>query len=486
MPLTPISMGARSNPGRNSAISVARLVNCYAEDAGEEGKIKLPIVAADGFSSFATPSGTGVAGIRALLPFSATVAYGVSGTKIFKVTSGGTVTLLSPTLSGSGLVTLCRNRRASNPQVAVVCGGVYYLINTTNDTVTTPTTSTLSTGTLVSVCVNDGYFLLCFDNGEFSTSGIDDGATLDPLLVASAESNADSLVRGFARSGDVVLAGERSTEFWNDTGAADFAYERTATADFGCYAAASMVSVPTPQGENSDGVMLAATDAQGGYYGVCLLSAYTASKVSSLAVDRAVRAGASTIVGFSWSAGGHIFYAISDQSTYTWVYDLTTGLWHERTSSGLNFWRISCAMSFGGNIILGDYTSAKLYSLSPSLYASGTDCVLTVKHSNDNGSTWVATRTATISQSTDLKQRYKFSRLGQSKEDGKVFQVSISNAVMEDGTGNSMIVQPPAVHAWPKPMRFYMLHVDAAPGVSRNATAKAITGLAIDAEAVRP
>ncbi len=486
MPLTPISLGTRSNPGRNSAISAARMINCYVEDAGDEGKIKLPVVAADGFAQFINlGSFSGTGGIRALLPFNATYAYGVSGTMIFKTTSGGVVTGLAPTLSGSGLVTMCRNRRASNPQVAVVCGGVYYLINTTDDTVTTPTTSTLSGGNLVSVCCNDGYFILCFDNGDFAISAIDDGATLDPLLTASAESNADSLVRGFARSGDVVLAGERSTEFWNDTGAADFAYERTATADFGCYAAASMVSVPTPQGENSDGLMLAATDAQGGYYGVCLVSAYTASKVSTLAVDRAVKAGGPTnIRAFAWSAGGHIFYAITDQSTYTWVYDLTTGLWHERTSSGLNFWRVSCAMPFGSYTVVGDYTSAKLYNMTTGLY--GSDSVLTVKHSNDNGSTWIATRTTTISQSSNLKQRYKFSRLGQSKEDGKVFQISISNAVMEDGVGNSMIVQPPTVHAWPKPMRFFMLHVDATPGVSSNATAKAITGLAIDAEPVRP
>lgn len=490
MPVTPISLGARSNPGRNSAISAARLINAYAEEAGEEGKIKLPLVACDSFTSFATPSGTGTGGIRALLRFSATVAYGVSGTKLIKITSGGTVTVLTAsgggdvTLAATGLVTMARNRRAT-AEVAVACGGVYYIINTGTDAVSQPSLSGLDTGTLLSVGVNNGYFVLAFDNGEFFTSGIDDGTTLDPLMFGTAEGNADGLVRGLARSGDIVLAGERSTEFWQDTGAADFPYERSTVSDFGCYAAASMVSVATPDAESTDTVMFAATNAEGGYYGVCLLSGYSARKISSTAVDRAVRDGASTIIGFSWASGGHIFYALSDQSTYTWVYDLTTGLWHERTSDGLNFWRISCAVAFASGIVIGDYTSAKLYSMSPTLYNASADCVLTVKHSNDNGSTWIATRTATISQSSNLKQRYKFPRLGQSKEDGKVFQISISNAVMEDGTGNSMTIQPPAVHAWPNPMRFHMMFVDATPGVSRNSTAKAITGLAVDAVAVR-
>ena len=46
MALTPISLGLRSNPGRHEAISAARLINCYAEDVGDEGKIRFPVVAA--------------------------------------------------------------------------------------------------------------------------------------------------------------------------------------------------------------------------------------------------------------------------------------------------------------------------------------------------------------------------------------------------------------------------------------------------------
>lgn len=489
MPLAPISLATQSNPGRNSAISAARLINCYVENAGQEGKIQLPVVACDGFASFAAPSGTGAGGIRAGLSIDASTAYLVSGTKIVKATSGGTCTVLTAaagapiTLDATALVTIARNR-ASPPQIAVACGGHYFVI--VNDVIADVDLTPLASGTLVSVTANDGYFVLAFDNGEFFVSGIDDFA-VDPLSFAKAEANADGLVRGLARSDDVMLGGDRSTEFWKDTGAADFAFERVAAVEYGCYAAGSMSKMPTANGEATDTVIFAATDSEGAYYGVVQISGYSAKKISTTALDRAIRDGgaASTIRGFAWSTGGHIFYTITDLSTYTWSYDLTTGLPHERTSSGLNFWRIGAAFAFAGYNIVGDYTLAKLYRLSPSLYDASNASVLTVKHSNDNGSTWVATRTKTISGSSNLKQRYKFTRLGQSKEDGKVFQMSISKAVMEDGTANDITVQPPAVHAWPNPMRFNTLYVDAIPGVSQTSGTKGFTGLAVDAIAVR-
>ena len=47
--------------------------------------------------------------------------------------------------------------------------------------------------------------------------------------------------------------------------------------------------------------------------------------------------------------------------------------------------------------------------------------------------------------------RAKFNLLGQAKEDGRVMEFTISNAVMEAGTGNDMVVRPPVLHAWPAP-----------------------------------
>jgi hypothetical protein len=75
-------------------------------------------------------------------------------------------------------------------------------------------------------------------------------------------------------------------------------------------------------------------------------------------------------------------------------------------------------------------------------------------------------------------------RLGMSREDGKVFQFSISNAINENGTGVAMTVQPPAIHAWPRRMKFRAIAVDVIPGTSQNSGSKGMTGMAIKAQAM--
>lgn len=576
MPIAPISMGVRSNPGRTGAISAARLINCYPEDAGEEGKIRFPLVACDGFeawsSTFGAISGSGT--IRGGLALSASALYVASGTKIIKLNTSGaptaiggksatvTVTIatpavmtwtghglaagaaFTPTTTGAlptgmtagttyyvistgltantfqfsatpggaavnttgsqsgthtgatasaivstGLITMARNRRATYPQIAVVSSaGNYYIIE--NDELVDYTgliTSLGSTGTLTSVAAVDGYFVLYFDNGEFYITSIDQGNTIDALEFAETEGNPDGAVKCATRGRDLMLSGTASTEFWQNTGAADFPFERTTTADYGCYSAASMVTVThaKPGGAISDTIAMAATDSKGAYIGVVIIDGYQAVKISDTAVDRSIRdeTDPTTIRAFARSAGGHTFYTIRG-STFTWSYDFSTGFWHERTSDGLAFWRIWDAFSFNGMDIVADYTLAKLYKILPTLYSAGTACTVTLSHSNNNGNTWLVSRAKTLSGSSNLTQRIKYNRLGQSKEDGKVFRIVISHAVMEDGTANSMTVIPPAVHAYPKRMRFFNLYIDTIPGGSQTSTPKGITGLAVNAVAL--
>jgi hypothetical protein len=53
MKIMPISLGFSSNPGRAPAAGSARLLNCYAENAGKEQKSEWQIWAAPGLSEFA-------------------------------------------------------------------------------------------------------------------------------------------------------------------------------------------------------------------------------------------------------------------------------------------------------------------------------------------------------------------------------------------------------------------------------------------------
>ncbi len=491
MPIAPIQLGMRSNPGRTGAISAARLINCRAINAGEEGKVKLPVLACDGFeswsSSFAAISGSGVH--RAALVLSDSAAYVASGTKIVKLNTSGAPTEISGSITASGTITMARNRKEPNAQIGIVSsvGNAFYTLE--NDVLTDRTatiTGLGSVGTLQSIAAIDGMFVLLFDNGEFYASEIDDGGTIDSLNFAKAESNPDGGVKVLTRGRDVVLAGSASTEFWQNTGAADFPFERVHSADYGCYAAPSMINVThaRPDGEVIDTIAMTATDANGGYVGVVLLNGYSGVKISDEAVDRAVIGSTrSDLKAKCYTEAGSVIYAITG-TAFTWEYNFATGFWSERTSSGLDFHRVSDAFSFNAMRIVADYTLAAYYKLNSALVPAA-DSVATLKHSNNNGNTFPVTRTAkTLSGSSNLTQRLKWNRLGQSKEDGKVFQVTITNAVMENGTGNPMIVQPPAVHTYPNRMRFYALYLDTIPGGSQTSTPKGITGMAVNAIAL--
>ena len=113
-----------------------------------------------------------------------------------------------------------------------------------------------------------------------------------------------------------------------------------------------------------------------------------------------------------------------------------------------------------------------MISASPSAFS--------IRTSRDNGDTFTPARSKEIS-ATNRLQRFKWNRLGQSKEDGKVLEFAISNAINENGTGVQMTVIPPHIHAWPSPTRIAALYVDVVPGSSTTSRPKAITGLAVEA-----
>lgn len=482
---TPVPLGVTSADGRTPAEGGSRLINCFADVVGEQGKAQYPVYAVDGFELFSTISGTGTGAIRGGLALTAAALYVASGTRIVKVAANGTPTLITGTIAATGLVTMARNRKEPNAQIAIAvasaAGDLYFL---QNDTLSTFNLATLeSAGTLVGVATLDGYFILLMSNGEFFISAIDDG-TIDPLDFAKAEANPDGGVAVATLGPAVILFGDKSTEFWSNTGATDFPFERNQSRSFGCYAAGTVQNLVQVRGgsEIADTLVFAASDSQGAYIGICIMVGTSPAKISTAQVDRAVAAEASTasLRSMTWSNGERSFYCISG-STFSFVYDFQTGFWHERQSSALTFWRAAGAVAFAGKAIVGDYTLARLYWCHPGLFNAGTASTLTLRHSNDGGQTWVTRGPKTIS-GADQSQRMRFNRIGRGKTLGKTFELSITQAVMENGTGISMTIKTPNVHAWPQKSKMAAAHVDTVPGVSQTSRSAGILGFALEAD----
>lgn len=483
MGLQTVSLGIGSNPDRQNDDGAAVFINCYAEDAGEEGKVRYPVYACDGFNAFSTLTGTGAGAIKGALNLDDTTLYVCTGSRINRVTTGGTATDMAA-LATSGVAYMARNRKASTPQIAIVTSdGLFRIIE--SNTVSTPSVAVAIPSTLFnSVCSIDGYFVITCSNGEWYITGID-VSTIDELDFTTATSNPDGLTRGIVRGRDLCLMGPRSTEFYANTGATDFPFERIHTSSVGIYAGPTAVALTAvTDGATQDTVIWAATNADGAYIGVMMLGGYEARKVSANWVDRAVRdATASTLRGFSYTRNGTTFYCLTS-STFTAELNTRTMRWHKRTSSGLAFWRVTDAITFNGQTIYGDYSSAALYQASHAI-TPGSASTLSMQQSFNNGTSWTTARTAAVGTTGAEKTRVKFNRLGQSKEDGRILSLVLSNAVVEAGTGNSMTIQPPTLHGWPSPTLVHALHVDVTSGASLTDNPKGITAIAVDAEGVR-
>lgn len=176
----------------------------------------------------------------------------------------------------------------------------------------------------------DGYYIVSHPNSrQFNISAINDGLTWDPLDYATKEAYPDYIARVFTLNEQLWIFGmENATEVWQNTGAANFPFQRIpgALINYGCAAPYSVAKLGA-------GLAWVGIDTDRG--GLCCVFAqgYTPVIISTPAVENewGSYATVADAVGFSYMENKHQFYVISfPTGNRTWCYDLTTNQWHER------------------------------------------------------------------------------------------------------------------------------------------------------------
>lgn len=444
----PISLGVGSNPQKFGHAGNARHINCYLEPMGADAKSEKILIGSDGLASFATVESTGIRAMLAVGPF----LYVVSGRQVYRVDIHGSVRALGG-IPTEGTVSMARNRRAV-PQIGIVSDGLFFVIDTGTAALTQVIDVDLPPA--VSLSMLDGYGILPVNNSRWFITALDDFTQVDALDFASAESNPDEIVTSSTRESEVVLFGTASIEWWQNVGDADFAFRRSQSAEIGCLSAASVARVERT-------LMWIAHDGT-----VRVMEGYGGKRVSTYAVERAIAdVEASTITSTSWWARGHQFYAMSCPS-WTWVYDLSTGAWHERHSYGLDRWRVSTVSRFGHYSIAGDYVTGDLYTMTPDANTEGAsplimtvqtapihafpqrlifdalhvdlvpgvgtnvtasqdvDPSMMVSWSDDGGHSWSNEQIIGMGRLGDTKRRAIARRLGRTTTHGRTFKLSVS------------------------------------------------------------
>lgn len=395
-----------------------------------------------GLKTFANVGAAEIRGARVL----GSDLYVVVGGDLKKITTGGAVTTVGTLNTSTGSVGMATNLT----QLGIVDGiNGYY---TTGSSLTT-ISDTDFPDTATHIVTMDGYGVVNDPSnaGRFYITSKNDFSAVAATDFATAERSPDALKAVLEDHRELWLFGESTTEVWYNSGNADFPFEPVPSGftEWGTAAPFSAAKI-----DNSVLWLGKGLDGQGTVFRA---QGLRGERISSHAVETAI-SGYSTIsdaIGGTFVFEGHYFYILTfPTGNATWVYDLTTGLWHEWESDGGRF-RGQHFVPFNGKIYVGDKADGNVFELSGTTYTDngvaikrmrqdrsivvgsnrrrlfhralevefesglGTaslDPQIVMEYSDDGGHTWSAERWRGIGKVGEYKNRCVWRKLGSARD----------------------------------------------------------------------
>lgn len=331
----------------------------------------------------------------------------------------------------------------------------------------------------------DGYFLaLDTTSGTFYISALFDGATWTTGTDFAQRSLAPDPWKAMKVSGrDVWLFGEQTSEIWQNTGGTfPFAPLVDNVTNFGIAAEWSSAVL-------GDSVCWLARTPEGR---ICVVHAPGVEPeiVSTPALEHAFSkyplASISGAIAYSYSEAGHTFYVLNfDTEDVTWVWDATTGIWHERGSwtlaqdvavppafeipSKFTSWRARYPAYAFGELRILDWKDSGIYRMNATLTSDiegntirrmrrlpavvgenqrifysdfeidmdvglglsggvqGEDPQVMLRFSDDGGKTWSNERWASAGKIGEYSRRVRWNRLGAARR--RVWEITMTDPI---------------------------------------------------------
>ena len=350
-----IQWAINSYQARSLPLSAQRLINFYAEAAPKDAKSPVVLYGSPGIKTFAASVGGGP--IRGLDVMNG-LLYAVSGNTLYSVNSLGTATFLGEIDTSSGPVSMTHNQ-AGTPQLAIVDGLQGWIYDTTNGLVRITATDFFPADV---VTFQDQYFIFNrAGTGQWFISNLNNGKSYTATDIGSAEGDPDNVVSLVSNRRELWVFGESTTEIYYNSGNSDFTFSRFEGGflERGCAAAFSIA-------EDDNSIFWLGEDRI--FYRA---DGYQPVRISQYGVEEALRKYnvVSDACAFIYTMAGHKFYVVHfGAADQTWVYDITTGLWHERQSAGMGRWRASTHIEVYGKHLVGDSVDGKIGELDLDTY----------------------------------------------------------------------------------------------------------------------
>lgn len=447
--MSQLSLPISSYRTRATQASTSRLVNCYPEQLPPDAKTPAMLLRAPGIAAWTTVGTGPIAGLFAALG----LLFVISGTKLYKVDSAKTATLLGD-IGIPGNIDIAANTTMvgvlNEPNIYVTDGTTFAQV-TDADFLALGANSIEFLDNFITFTVPDSDEWGCFDLGSFTS--------FDALKFASAEGAPDNLVGHKVDHRQAFLLGTETGELWDNIGQAGFPFARSPSGfiEIGGFSGRLMLKL-------DQSVCWVAND-----YTVRRLQGATATRISTHAVEQFL----TTVTMASGSCydvtlDGHLF-GVFTWPEGTYVYDATTQEWSERLTYGQSYLIAGAHTQAFGLELVGDATSNKIGSLSSAVYdefggiqrmewtyqpvspdthnptfhdrleiiaesgvglTSGQGSIpeIMLDYSDDGGKTWLSMPNREIGRIGDYLHSIVWTRLGSSRKP-RVFRAAVTDPV---------------------------------------------------------
>lgn len=454
----PIPFASQSYKNASLAVSAQDLVNLYVEKEPPDAKSQMPVFGVPGLKTFAT---VGTGPIRGMHVMN-NVLYVVSGSSLYSLASPTVVTLLGGGILGESFVPMSDN----GIQVILMANGeAGFVYNAQTSVFVQITDQNFFPSNTVTFF--DEYFLLVKnDSNQWFFSNILDGTTYSALDFESAVIEPSFCLSIVNQQENALIFKQRSIETWYDTGQNNNPWARIdgATVERGCAAALTPI-------KEDNSVFFLGDDLV--FY---RLSGVNLQRVSTHAIEYQWQqyASVSDAFCFSYTWNGHKCVAVTfPTGNASWVFDISSGLWHRRVSYDANAvsrsrWAGNCSVEWIGLVLVGDNFSGKIGALSNSTYTEfgnpvigtavsppiankrnrvfqslleldmqtgvgvaagqGSDPQIALDWSDDNGQTWKAFQPwQSMGKIGEYRTRVRWKKLGQFFQ--RYYRITISDPV---------------------------------------------------------
>lgn len=355
--LKPVPLFGIGNQGKSANVDAQKRVNLYVEVQSDPEKNILTLYPTPGLTTFVN---FGLNPIRGIYE-RGDVLYVAVGISLYSLNNAGVSTLLG-TLSStsSGRVYFADN----GTQVMLVDGPNGYIYNVNTLVFAKITDQDFPGGDTVTF-FNGRFVVNKPSSGQFFISALYDGLNWDALDFATAEADPDNIVRLMAEGGQLVIYGERTTEFWGDSGAADFPYARIGSAaiEWGLAAMASLCKY-------MDSLIFLRKNRLGQVQ-VAIQEGSNGSAVSTPEMDYIFSqyAAVSDATAFTYMLSGHPMYQINFPTpNESWLYDGQSKSWSKVQYGNSGRHRAEMQVQLLSKNYVTDYANGKLYRFQENVF----------------------------------------------------------------------------------------------------------------------